>query len=133
MDYSAKDSEGNYEKSMETESVTTTNHYYTTRRKEEEKTRNYENSKSCVHSTCIAITAAIGLSIARGLSFAFLRNGKGHRWPAFKSGTKTAFAIYTPIFLICTQLDCMNRMFSDHNLLDLEKRALEADDIDKYM
>jgi hypothetical protein len=107
--------------------------HYATIREREEKRRVKENSRSCMYSTGIAIGASLGLSVARGLSFAFLRN-KTNRWNAFVSGTRVAFCIYTPIFLICTQFDCMDRMFSDESsIMDREKRANDADEVDKWI
>ena len=107
-----------------------TSHYTTIRKKEEDRISK-ENSHSCAYSTGIAMLASVGLSAARGLSFAFLRN-KTNRFAAFRSGTRVAFTIYTPIFLICTQLDCMDRMFSS-SVDDREERAKDADEMDKWI
>ena len=111
------------------------NHYAKIRNQDENRKQN-EQSQSCIYSTGIAIVASVALSMARGLSFALLRN-KTNRFAAFRNGTRVAFCIYTPIFLICTQLDCMDRMFSsvDHHnrFIEQEKRSRDADEMDKWI
>lgn len=71
---------------------------------------------SCVQSAGVAIFASVALSTARGASLSFLAGGKdanaSKRWHLFRSGWSISMKIYVPIFLICTQIDCMDKMIS---------------------
>lgn len=71
---------------------------------------------SCVRSAGVALFASIALSGARGASLSVLagdkKGGSKQRLKLFRSGFAVSMKIYVPIFLVCTQFDCLEKMMN---------------------